>query len=150
MEMLPSYAPSLLAGRTSCCGGGQDDKTARMNNLKGNQSGAMVSLFTLAVQRIAARGYLLSSLSPATLFSLASSIIVRRGDRPAVVHPPWPEQSFQGTEGFMHQSCSLRVQARHRFNWVALFVCALACSVAVRAQNPSPVQATPPASVQHI
>ena len=50
----------------------------------------------------------------------------------------------------MHQSCSLRVHARRRFNWVALFVCALACSVAVRAQNPSPVQATPPASVQHI
>src|SRR5437868_15044681 len=59
MEMLPSYAPSLLAGRTSCCGGGQDDKTARMNNLKGNQSGAMVSLFTRAVQWIGARGYLL-------------------------------------------------------------------------------------------
>jgi len=49
----------------------------------------------------------------------------------------------------MHQSCSLRVRARRDFKYVALLVCALACSVAVRAQTAPPAQAQPPASVQN-
>src|SRR5947209_9600046 len=74
---------------------------------------------------------------------------MRRGAAASEVHPSWPDQTFRGTDSFMHQSWSLRVRARRDFKYVALLVCALACSVAVRAQTAPPAQAQPPASVQN-